>query len=130
MTYDEFKEITGSDKVTEQQYNDNYLQAMNVIDYLTRDFLYIKPLHTLDEYLQRKIKLAIALQVNYFVEQGVNTASGIASKPMSVTIGRTSVSNGRAAGKAKGQYSDEHIAIEAVSALQPTGLLYRGVGCL
>ena len=129
LTYEEYQTILPHKPISEDEFNSNRFEALNVIDYLTRDFLHFKDFDNLPTYLQTKLRHALALQISYFVEKGANTASAISDTPMSVTVGRTSISKDRADQKTADGYSDIHIPVEVVTVLQPTGLLYRGVGC-
>lgn len=128
IEFEEFDRLTGS-AYTEVQFNKNVNNAIDVIHYVTGDFFHFNHFDEQSEYIQLKVKKAITSQIIYFIEKGANTSHGM-EEPVSITIGRTSMSNTNTRGGGGSIVRSSIVSPEAISHLSYTGLLYRGVNSI
>lgn len=121
LTYEEYQGIGFSD-VAEGDFSKLERKASDVLDSITRDFYQHHDLE-LDVALRRdKFKSAVAAQIDYFNDMGGTSAHEL-NNPLSVSIGRTSISSG-----AKNQAKLNNIVADDVYMyLGNTGLLYSGI---
>lgn len=130
------------DYITKEYYNDTFQgtpatddaelaaiihRASDLVDSLTRYLIPQAGLASCPEFVQEQVKKATAYQVEYFIQNGglatANSGQGVAAE--SVTVGKFTM---RQARTAKQGNTDSRISPAALSCLEPTGLLYRGVG--
>lgn len=126
LTFQEYSDF-GFKKIEEETFNQLVNKATDVINYYTNNF-YVRRDILIDEGLHRVIyfKKAIAAQIEYFDEKGATTVNGL-NTFQSVSIGRTTVSNGTNASISNnGAFG--LMSNDAMMYLEMTGLLYRGVG--
>lgn len=116
-----FAEIGGS-----FSFDNLLMRASAVLDNLTRNYYTFTSFDDDYEWRVDKFKQAIGLQIEYFVQNEATSTSQLNDRPMSVTMGRTSVSRG---GKAQTLEGSE-VTLQCPDVpmiLEGTGLLYRGV---
>lgn len=124
LTFEEYQDIGFSD-VTVDDFPKLERKASDVLDSVTRDFYQHHDLET-DVPLRRdKFKSAVAAQIEYFNDMGGTSAHEL-NNPLSVSIGRTSISSG-----AKNQAKlNTIVADDVYMYLRNTGLLYSGIGVI
>ncbi|MER2172167.1 MAG: hypothetical protein ABS938_16240 [Psychrobacillus psychrodurans] len=118
---DEYKGVS----IDASTFSSLVVRASDAIDSITRSFYQFNDLETDVAFRKNKFKKAVACQVEYFHEVGSTTTYGM-NEPSSVTIGRTSMSEG-----AKGSQTTSQntlVSQDAYMYLRDTGLLYRGLG--
>ena len=102
------------------------MRSSLVLDNATRNFYHFNDINEDWEWRVDKFKKAIALQIEYFVVNNAVSTSEMNDRPLSVTLGRTTVSRG-----GKGQTVDNSevslICPDVYMVLEGTGLLFRGV---
>ena len=130
LTYTEYTGFGGS--LEEADFNKLLPKAIDAINNLTLDF-YGDPLDleadaVTQQYVRRAVrfKKAIVYQIDYYSFLGTTSVAQMNATPASQSIGATSVSYGDQVRDASGNVS--RYAAEAIEVLEPTGLLYRGVG--
>lgn len=122
LTFGEYQNI-GFSEVSETDFPKLVRKASDVLDSITRDFYQLHDLETDVPIRRDKFKSAVAAQIDYFNDMGGTSAHELNS-PLSVSIGRTQVSNG-----ADNQKQTNNIVADDVYMyLKNTGLLYRGLG--
>ena len=121
LTYEEYQTI-GFSEVTEADFPKYERKASDVLDTITRDFYQHHDLESDVPLRKDKFKAAVAAQIDYFNDMG-GTSSHELNNPLSVSIGRTSISSG-----AKNQARLNNIVADDVYMyLRNTGLLYSGI---
>lgn len=124
LTYEEYQNI-GFSVVTEDDFLKYERKASDVLDTITRDFYQHYDLESDVPLRKDKFKAAVAAQIDYFNDMG-GTSSHELNNPLSVSIGRTSISSG-----AKNQAKLNNIVADDVYMyLRNTGLLYSGIGVI
>lgn len=126
LTYSEYKSFLFAE-VDEIEFDRLLNRASDVLDNVTGDFYQFNVLETDITYRQRKFKKAVACQIDYFHEMGATTSHGL-NEPATVSIGRTSMSSGAKGSKAEVEPTNKVVSQDALSFLEGTGLLYRGIG--
>lgn len=122
LTYKEFEDMGGDKaKTDEPTFKGLIVKAQQTLSTETQGFYMTPEALENDTVLFRKqrYKEALTQQVSFFVDSKATTAAQAAAKPVSQSIGDTSVSYGD-----KGKIS--MTSPEALSLLADTGLLYRG----
>lgn len=123
--------ITNSDfrRITGEQEPDNFefleLRASNELDAATNHYFQYNELK--DDFVGRKFKTALALQILFFMEAGTASSEKMNDKPDSVRIGQTTVSYNRTGSGAESSRRQNALSQDALNTLKGTGLLYRGV---
>jgi len=118
---DEYKGVS----IDENTFSSLVVRASDAIDSITRSFYQFNNLDDDVAFRKNKFKKAVASQVEYFHEVGSTTTYGM-NEPSSVTIGRTSMSEGSKGSQTSPQNS--LLSPDAYMYLRDTGLLYRGLG--
>lgn len=122
LTYEEYLNV-GFSEVSKDDFPKLERKASDVLDSITRDFYQHHDIETDVPIRRDKFKSAIAAQIDYFNDVGGTSAHEL-NNPLSVSIGRTSISSG-----AKNQAKLNNIVADDVYMyLRNTGLLYRGMG--
>ena len=121
LTYDEYQNFGFSD-VTADDFPKLEQKASDVLDSITRDFYQLNDLESDFPLRRDKFKKAVAAQIEYFNDMGGTSAHEL-NNPLSVSIGRTSISSG-ARNQAK---LNNIVADDVYMYLRNTGLLYRGI---
>lgn len=129
LTFEEFKSLAGSSDDLMPQFEVNIRKASAILDNVTDNFYQF---HDINEdkvsFRVERFKLALCAQIEYFNEMGANTFEGINKAPQTVSMGRTSVSNGSRYNASGANESKSLIAEDVYTYLEGTGLLYRGSG--
>ena len=125
LNKEEYKELLGVEAPS-----DFYImlaKASVVVDTETRRYYQFNDLETDKvELRKRAFKMAIALQINFYVHAETDTVEGMNSQPTSVRIGDTSVTYGNKS-DIEGNARSSAISQDALNVLAGTGLLYRGL---
>lgn len=121
LTYDEYQNFGFSD-VTADDFPKLEQKASDVLDSITRDFYQLNDLESDFPLRRDKFKKAVAAQIEYFNDMGGTSAHEL-NNPLSVSIGRTSISSG-VRNQAK---LNNIVADDVYMYLRNTGLLYRGI---
>lgn len=128
ITFEEYREYSGV--VDEPRFKELIKPADAAIENVTSGFYYDKAklANELDsiQYRQRAeyYKMAVAFQVDYFNAMNASTVAELNNRPLSQSIGGTSISFGDARRDNSGNVA--LIGSEALSLLGSVGLLYRG----
>lgn len=121
--YTEEYKGTEIDEVTFEKYA---TRASQVIDQLTNDVLHGQKFTQIAQYLQDKVKLATAAQVEFYVSKGgYETVETGSDDLTNVTIGSFSYQEGS---NQSSSANAKRISPTVLEHLKPTGLLYRGLG--
>lgn len=123
IDYDFYTNVYKGESITEEEFNKLLPKASDVLDDLTNDFYQFKDLESDLEWRKTKFKKAVACQIEFFHEVGSTTSEGI-NDPQSVSIGRTTMSNGRSDSS---NDSKSRVSKDVFTYLRTTGLLYRGL---
>lgn len=121
LSYEEYQNFGFSD-VTADDFSKLEQKASDVLDSITRDFYQLNDLESDFPLRRDKFKKAVAAQIEYFNDMGGTSAHEL-NNPLSVSIGRTSISSG-ARNQAK---LNNIVADDVYMYLRNTGLLYRGI---
>jgi len=127
LTYDEYSNLS-SNPLPLDKFNSLLASASFTLDSIT-NYFYIK-VDLENDYPQRRdaFKRAVAVTMDYYTSKG-GTEMFTESTAQSVTIGRTSMSEGNSAsGGLKSPYGNVPIDVSFI--LGPTGLLYKGVNTI
>ena len=118
LTYEEYQSIT-SNPVSLENFPKQLAAASFTLDGATNFFYANTNLET--DYAPRKnaFKRAVALTIDYYNSQFNQSTS------QSVTIGRTSMTEGASSNNYKSAYGNLPIDVDFI--LGPTGLLFKGV---
>lgn len=128
ITFEEYREYSGV--VDEPRFKELIKPADAAIENVTSGFYFDKAklANELDsiQYRQRAeyYKMAVAFQVDYFNAMNASTVAELNNRPLSQSIGGTSISFGDARRDNSGNVA--LIGAEALSLLGSVGLLYRG----
>lgn len=126
LTEKEYKDM-GFAEISEPFSFDNLLmRASLLLDNKTRHYYTFVKFEDDFDWRVKKFKQAIALQIEYFVQNEATSTSQLNDRPLNVSIGRTNISRG---GKAQTVEGSE-VSLECpdiTMVLEGTGLLYRGV---
>lgn len=123
LTYAEYSDLS-SNPVPQDKFTALLASASFTLDSVT-NYFYVK-VDLEADYPQRKnaFKRAVAVTMDYYSAKG-STELFNESTAQSVTIGRTSMSEGNSSGGLKSPYGNLPIDVSFI--LGPTGLLYKGV---
>lgn len=126
LTYQEYKGF-GFEEIEEPEFNRLIKKASDVVDSVTRFFYKHNDIESDVSWRREQFKKAVAAQIEYFHETGATTSYGV-NEPSTVTIGRTSMS----AGSRNSQEAPQNdlVSKDVYMYLEPTGLLYRGIGVI
>ena len=128
LTYNEYVSL-GFTEIEGREFSLLVKKASSVLDSVTRYFYKHNDLETDINLRKSQFKKALAAQIEYFYEVGGTTIYSV-NEPRSITIGRTSMSQG-AKGSTSGNESKANIVSDDVYLyLKGTGLLYCGMGVL
>lgn len=122
LTYEDYQ-FWGTASVDEEEFPKLLEKASDVVNSVTRSFYQFNDIEQDVPFRREQFKKAVAAQIDYFADSGATNAHGLNS-PLSVTIGRTQMSNG-----ANNQQKLNNVVSDDVfMLLRHTGLLYRGLG--
>jgi len=124
LTYEEYNQLGFAD-MEEAEFNKLLPKASDVLDSVTRFFYRENDLESDVPIRKEQFKKAVAAQVEYFHETGATTSYGM-NEPSTVTIGRTTLSEGSKSSQSAPR--NDLISKEVYFYLKETGLLYRGIG--
>ena len=128
LTYAEF-ETLGGDKAkvsTDDKFKGLLITAQQKLSVETQGF-YMTPEELENDditFRKTRYKEALTQQINFYADTKATTAAQMANKPVSQSIGDTSVSYDARSKTASGALSTT--SPEALELLKDTGLLYRG----
>lgn len=100
-------------------------RASDAVDGITNHFYRFNNIEDDVPFRREQFKKAIAVQIEYFHDMGATNSHGL-NDPMSVTIGRTSMSTGNT--RSGSQDKNNLISPDVFFLLANTGLLYAGIG--
>lgn len=129
--------------IDEQYYTDEYKgrdagdelgifiqRASELIDQVTGYKLYGKDLEEQPAFIQEQVKKAVAAQVEFYVMSGgyeeVDTGT---DEIVDASVGSFSYQIGRTPGQGLGSQQMRRVSPTVIKHLEPTGLLYTGLGC-
>lgn len=124
LTYEEYNQLGFAD-MEEAEFNKLLPKASDVLDSVTRFFYRENDLESDVPIRKEQFKKAVAAQVEYFHETGATTSYGM-NEPSTVTIGRTTLSEGSKSSQSAPR--NDLISKDVYFYLKETGLLYRGIG--
>lgn len=125
LTYAEYNDF-GFSEMEESEFTRLEKRASDVLDGVTRYFYKLKDLEKDAPFRREQFKKAVAVQIEYFNDMGATSTHGM-NEPSTVTIGRTSMSQGsRDSQQTAPQKSI--ISDDVYFYLKDTGLLYSGIG--
>lgn len=124
LSKEEYKELLGAEAPS--NFDTLLAKASVVLDTETRRYYQFNDLE-MDKVALRKraFKMAIAMQINFYVISEADTVEGMNNQPTSVRIGDTSVTYGNKS-DSKGNARMSAVSQDALNVLVGTGLLYRG----
>ncbi|PWU66575.1 hypothetical protein [Gracilibacillus dipsosauri] len=125
IDYDFYTNVYKGDTITQEEFDKLLPKASDVLDDLTNDYYQFKDLESDIPWRRDKFKKAVACQIEFFYEVGSTTSEGI-NDPQSVSIGRTTMSNGRSDSR-NDNSSKNIVSNDVFMYLRTTGLLYRGL---
>ena len=125
LKYTEYQDL-GFVEIEESEFNRLLKRASDAVDGVTRHFYKFNNLTEDVPFRQHQFKRAIAAQIEYFHEMGATNYHGL-NEPLTVQIGRTSVSNS-SRGSTSQKPQNSLISKDALMYLRDTGLLYQGIG--
>ncbi|MEK0285921.1 hypothetical protein [Caldifermentibacillus hisashii] len=123
LTYEEYNQLGFAD-MEEAEFNKLLPKASDVLDSVTRFFYCENDLESDVPIRKEQFKKAVAAQVEYFHETGATTSYGM-NEPSTVTIGRTTLSEGSRNSQTAPR--NDLISEDVYFYLRDTGLLYRGL---
>ena len=123
IDYDFYTNEYVGEEITQEEFDKLLPKASDVLDDLTNDYYQFKDLEEDIPWRRDKFKKAVACQIEFFHEVGSTTSEGI-NDPQSVSIGRTTMSNGRSDSS---NDSKSRVSKDVFTYLRTTGLLYRGL---
>ena len=123
LTYQEYIDF-GFSKIEESEFDRLLKKASDAVDGVTRHFYKFNNLANDVPFRQEQFKKAVAAQIEYFHDMGVTSSHGL-EEPSTVTIGRTTLSEGSRNSNTAPQRS--LISKDVFFYLKDTGLLYRGL---
>lgn len=124
LTYEEYNQLGFAD-MEEAEFNKLLPKASDVLDSVTRFFYRENDLESDVPIRKEQFKKAVAAQVEYYHETGATTSYGM-NEPSTVTIGRTTLSEGSKSSQSAPR--NDLISKDVYFYLKETGLLYRGIG--
>lgn len=130
--------------ITPEYYNDTYngldagnelekfiQRASDAIDQVTGYKLKQKPFEEWPEFIQGQVKKATATQVEFYVIQGGDAEVNAGQNDIqNVRIGSFQYGTAHDGKGGLGQADSRRVSPNAVSYLEPTGLLYQGLGVM
>lgn len=129
LTFEEYQELTNVTNEEAKNFDKNINKASAILDNVTNNFYQFHDIkEDKIEFRVKRFKLALCSQIEYFNEMGANTFEGINKAPQSVSMGRTSISNGSRYNASGSNESKSLIAEDVYTYLEGTGLLSRIVG--
>ena len=126
LTYEEYARLSVN-PVSRSEFDRLLKRAITVIHVITRHFYEFNNFEDDNDFRKKRVKEALAFQIDHFAEVGETTFEGMNRTPQSVSLGRTTIT------QTSNRVADNTRVIstapqETISALQGTGLLNRGVG--
>lgn len=126
LTYEEYTQLS-TNPVGGPEFDKLLKRAITVINVITRYFYESNNFEDDNDFRKKRVKEALTFQIDHFAEVGETTFEGMNRTPQSVSLGRTTIT------QTSSRVADNTRVIsitpqEAISALQGTGLLNRGVG--
>lgn len=123
LTYQEYLNL-GFSEIEESEFNRLLPKASEDVDGVTRHFYKFNNLADDVPFRQEQFKKAVAAQIEYFHDMGATSSHGL-EEPSTVTIGRTTLSEGSRNSNKTTQRG--LISKDVFFYLKDTGLLYRGL---
>ena len=124
LTYQEYTDFGGT--LGEDEFHKLLPSAHTAIRYVTNKFYDYHDLETDYPFRKQAYKEAIAHQIHYFNETQKTSYEALNNVPQSVTLGRTTISQGGRYGNTSNNVKSI-VCHEALLALAGTGLMNRGV---
>lgn len=128
LSYEEYEAYSG--KVDEAKFNALIKKAQIAIEAITNGFYFdtdkLETELASVQYNMRALyyKHAIAYQIDYYDEMGATTVAALNKKPVSQSIGSTSINYGEKGTDSSGNVA--RVSAESLDVLGVVGLLYRG----
>lgn len=126
LTYDEYIEF-GNEQIEQEEFDRLVVKAGDVIDNITLHFYRFNNIDDDVPFRREQFKKAVAAQISYFYDMG-GTSSHELNEPVTVTIGRTTVSEGGRSSSNADDNKNKLVSEDVYMHLSGTGLLYRGIG--
>lgn len=123
LTYQEYLNL-GFSEIEESEFNRLLPKASEDVDGVTRHFYKFNNLADDVPFRQEQFKKAVTAQIEYFHDMGATSSHGL-EEPSTVTIGRTTLSEGSRNSNKTTQRG--LISKDVFFYLKDTGLLYRGL---
>lgn len=129
IDYDFFKSVCGS-TIEESQFDEYVISAQSLVDLASRGYNMAADVSDNGDnatYRANYYKRAVAYQTGYMADNGAHSIQDLADDQWSsITVGRTSLTNG-STGKANDASTPlKALSIEARAALMMSGLLHSG----
>lgn len=124
LTFDEYKDF-GFTEIEQEEFNRLLPKASDVLNSVTRDFYVFNDINDDVPFRRERFKKAVGAQIEYFHDMGATSSHGL-NEPLTVTIGRTTVSGGYR-GTPQDTLQASIVSDDVYMYLSGTGLLYRGV---
>ncbi|KAB5324040.1 MULTISPECIES: head-tail connector protein [Pseudomonadati] len=127
ITKDDFKDLL---EVDEKFLEKSIKKTEQLFEVVTRRFYTKHDFETDVEWRKKAVRDALKAQVEFFINHGATTAQELNSEPITVTLGRTSISNAtrNQSTLANAKATSNLLCDEFYLLLFGTGLLYRGIG--
>ena len=125
LTYQEYIDF-GFSEIDEQEFNRLLPKASDAVDSVTRSFYKFNDMESDVPFRREQFKKAVAAQIQYFHDMG-GTSTHELNEPGTVTIGRTTVSQGGRNSTSQNESKNKLVSDDVYMYLRYTGLLYRGV---
>ncbi len=122
ITKEEFKELTGTEAPKDFKFLE--LRARAELDTATRFYFRTNPFK--NDYITEQFKMAMVVQIQFYIDMDTTSSEKMNDKPDSVRIGDTTVSYNRSSNSTESNRRDAALSQDAVNLLRGTGLLYRG----
>ena len=127
LTLDEYKELGNYRDISQDEFRSLETKAETLLDVITDSYYQFNDITKDNEWRVKRVKQALVSQIDYFKETGKTTNEGLNSVPQSVSLGRTSISQGSRYNASGSNESKSLVCDEMFMFLEGTGLLYRGV---
>src|SRR5690554_5364196 len=124
LTYEEYNEL-GFTEIEQTEFERLLKRASDAIDGVTRHFYKFNNLADDVPFRREQFKKAVAAQIEYFYDMGGTSSHGL-KEPSTVTIGRTTLSEGSR--NSQNAPENDFVSKDVYFYLRDTGLLYRGIG--
>ena len=126
LTYSEYQNLGG--KAPQEEFDRLLVRAEHLLDVTSRRFYTSQEQFDADhEWRKASVKACLTFQIDYYHESGGDSYASINDGPATITLGRTSISNGGKNGGGAESIKRPLLCQDSLMALQGTGLLYRGV---